>query len=286
MSMQEAAVKIENLAERVNPIEVEDYEGADGLIHCHKCHTAKQARMKFFFGERIVTIMCKCKKEEKEREEAEIKHREFIRRIFDLCRAGFPEADMKKVRSWNFKNDDGRNMDVTTAARNYVLHFDEMKKKGKGYLFFGETGTGKTYIAACILNALIDKEHPCLITSFSRIVNDIQGMREGKQKYIDNLCNFDLVVIDDLATERNTEFMNEIVYNVIDVLCKAGTPVIITTNLTRDELTKTIDISKKRIYSRLFEMCFPIEVKGKDRRREALANDFAEYKDMLGLKRP
>lgn len=286
MSIQETIVKIENLAERANPIEVEDYIDADGLMICHKCHTRKQARVKFFFGERVVPCLCKCKTEERERKEEEIKHREFIRQTYELCRAGFPEADMKKLRSWNFKNDDGRNEDVSAAAKNYVLNFDEMKNKGKGYLFFGETGTGKTYISACILNALIDQGHPCLITSFSRIVNNIQRKDVDKQKYIDSLCNFELVVIDDLATERNTEFVNEMIYNVIDVLCKAGTPIIITTNLTRDELTKTIDITKKRIYSRLFEMCFPIEVKGKDRRREILANDYEKYKDVLGLKRP
>lgn len=158
-----------------------------------------------------------------------------------------------------------------------------MRERGKGLLFFGTVGTGKTFHAACIANALIDKGYPCLVTNFARLVNTLQGMYEGKQQYIDSLNKFDLLVLDDLAAERDTDYMNEIVQNIVDSRYRAGLPTIVTTNLTADELKNPADIRKARTYSRLLEMTFPVEVKGADRRKAKLASDYNEFSDLLGL---
>lgn len=262
-----------------NPAEADDYT-VDGLLYCGKCQTAKQCRIELFGQERIVPCLCKCKAEAREAEEEERKRREKmmdIRRMRDL---GFADAEMQ---NWTFERDDGSNEQISQAARKYVENFDEMKKRGQGLLLFGEVGTGKTFISACIANALIDKGYPCLVTNFARLVNTLSGMFDGKQNYIDNLNNFDLLVIDDLASERDTEYMGEIVQNIIDSRYRAGLPLIITTNLTSDELKRPAEIRKKRIYSRLFEMCFPIEVKGKDRRKQKLREEFSEIGNLLGL---
>ncbi len=262
-----------------NPAEADDYT-VDGLLYCGKCQTAKQCRIELFGQERIVPCLCKCKAEAREAEEEERKRRERmmdIRRMRDL---GFADAEMQ---NWTFELDDGTNEQISQAARKYVENFEEMKKRGQGLLLFGEVGTGKTFISACIANALIDKGYPCLVTNFARLVNTLSGMFEGKQNYIDNLNNFDLLVIDDLASERDTEYMGEIVQNIIDSRYRAGLPLIITTNLTSDELKRPAEIRKKRIYSRLFEMCFPIEVKGKDRRKQKLREEFSEIGNLLGL---
>ena len=108
-------------------------------------------------------------------------------------------------------------------------------------------------------------------------------MYDGKQEYIDGLNQFDLLVIDDLASERDTEYMGEIVQNIIDSRYRSNLPLIITTNLTSDELKHPSTIRKERIYSRLFEMCVPVEVKGSDRRKEKLINNYREFKEMLGI---
>lgn len=266
-------------AEDQNPAEANDYT-EDGLLYCGKCKTAKQCRIELFGQERIVPCLCKCGVEKREAEEEERKRRERmmdIRRMRDL---GFADAEMQ---NWTFERDDGTNEQISQAARKYVENFEEMKKRGQGLLLFGEVGTGKTFISACIANALIDKGYPCLVTNFARLVNTLSGMFDGKQNYIDNLNNFDLLVIDDLSSERDTEYMGEIVQNIIDSRYRAGLPLIITTNLTSEELKKPAEIRKKRIYSRLFEMCFPIEVKGKDRRKQKLRQEFSEIGNLLGL---
>ena len=193
---------------------------------------------------------------------------------------GFSDAEMQ---GWTFANDDNSNKRVSEIARRYAENFWEMKGRSKGLLFYGTVGTGKTFAAACIANALIDKGVPALVTNFARLTNTIGGMYEGKQQYIDGLSRFDLLVIDDLASERDTEYMNEIVFQIIDSRYRSGLPLIVTTNLTAEEIKHPAEVKRQRIFSRLLEMCIPVEVKGADRRKEALKSDFNELKDLLGL---
>ena len=252
----------------------------DGLLYCGKCKTPKQTRIEIFDRVRTPYCLCKCEAEKREREEEERKRREFEKRVKELRRAGFPDDEMQ---NWKFERDDHANERITNVAHKYVDNFDIMRASGKGLLFYGTVGTGKTFTAACIANALIDKGYPCLVTNFARLINTISGMYDGKQDYIDGLNRFALLVIDDLASEADTEYRNEIIFNVIDSRYRAGLPMIITTNLTGEEMKNPADVRKQRIYSRLFERCIPIEVKGADRRREQLRNAVKEYADLLGL---
>lgn len=271
--------RIEENASKAIALDEKDYI-FEGLWYCHKCNTPKQCRVELFGQIRTPMCLCKCEKAKRDEEEAEHKRRERLEQIKNLRKAGFPESDME---DWTFSADDGANPKITKIATKYVENFPEMLQRGKGLLFFGTVGTGKTFYSACIVNALIDRGYPCLVTNFARLVNTISGMYTGKQEYIDSLNRFDLLVIDDLAAERDTEYMNEIVQNVIDSRYRAGLPTIITTNLTDEELKKPIEIHRQRVFSRLLEMCIPIEVEGKDRRRKKLINDHAELKDILGL---
>ena len=252
----------------------------DGLMYCHKCNTPKQTRINVFGKERTPYCLCRCATEKRDAEERERKREEQMRQVKRMRKMGFPDAEMER---WTFERDDQSNEKISLIAHRYVDNFERMREKGKGLLLFGTVGTGKTFISCCIANALIDKGYPCLVTNFARLTNTIQGMYDGRQSYIDGLNKFALLVIDDLASERDTEYMNEIVQNIIDARYRAGLPLIITTNLTDEELKNPDETRKKRIYSRLFEMCIPIEVKGKDRRREKLKKDYKELEDILGL---
>lgn len=270
---------IEDSASKSIALDEKDYI-YDGLWYCHKCNTPKQCRVELFGKIRTPMCLCKCEVEKRDAEKAEYERRERMRRIGELRKAGFPEKDMEQ---WTFATDDGGNPQIAKACLNYVEHFDEFYDKGKGLVMYGPVGTGKTFFAVCIANALIDRGHPCLVTNFARLVNTISGMYAGKQEYIDSLNRFDLLVIDDLAAERDTEFVNEIVQNIIDSRYRAGLPTIITTNLTSEEMKHPKEVHKQRVFSRLLEMCVPIKVEGKDRRREKSKEDYSEFKNILGL---
>lgn len=254
-----------------------DYFNEDGLLMCGKCNTPKQTRVELFG--RIKTPMCICECENAKLK-AEEKQRNFSKRVEKLREIGLTDS---KMLNWRFEHEDGENKELSALARKYVEHFPEMKDMGKGLLLFGSVGTGKTYIAVCIANELIDRGYPCLVTSFARLVNKIGGLYTDKQEFIDGLNRFDLLVIDDLAAERDTEFMGEIVQNIIDSRYRSGKPLIVTTNLTSEELQNPADIRKQRTYSRLYEMCIPFCVKGNDRRQKKLRSDYAGVKNLLGL---
>ena len=257
-----------------------DYVGEDGLLYCGKCNTRKQTRINVLGIEKTPYCLCKCEAEKRDREEEERKRIEFERRVKEHRRIGFPESDMQY---WTFENADGSNEKIINAAKNYVANFGEFRENGKGLLLFGTVGTGKTYIAACIANALIDKGYPVLMTNFARIANTVSGMFEGKQEYYDSLNRFPLLILDDLSAERKTEYMQEIVFNVIDSRYRANLPLIVTTNLTSEELKHPSDISYQRTFSRLLEMCLPVNVEGKDKRLEKLKADIQPMKNLLGL---
>lgn len=274
---------IAKASETAIPVNEGDYLDSEGLLCCGKCHTRKQTIIVLANGKQLKPrCVCKCEQEKMAKEEEDRKNKEHAEKVKELRKMGFPDAEMSR---YTFDSDDNANDYISGVAHRYVDNFSEMYKMHKGLLLYGAVGTGKTYIAACIANALIDRGYTCLVTNFARLTNTISGMYDGKQEYIDGLDRFSLLVIDDLASERDTEYMNEIVTNIIDARYRSGKPLIVTTNLTAQELNNPKDIRKKRVYSRLMEMCVPIEVTGIDRRRRSASKERNEIEELLGIRR-
>lgn len=305
--------KLERRAADSIKVEQGDYE-VDGLLYCHRCNTPKQTRVEIFGRVRKPMCLCKCGAERREKEleasrasemeyhygtfksegatsdfdllswidgrDYKISPRLVKERQILLKRICFPECDMSH---WNFGNDDGANEKVSQIMRNYAENFDEMKEKGKGILLFGKVGRGKSFLAACVGNYLIERGIPALMTNFSRIERESNRDFSARQAYFDALNKFPLLILDDLGTERDTKFMNEIVYTVIDSRAKAGLPTIVTTNLTAEELKSPANLTNQQIFSRLLGICIPVEMVGDDRRRDILRDDFGALKDKLGI---
>lgn len=277
MGYSEILVELEELTEESIKRKEGDYV-QDGILYCGKCHTPKQTVITFGGKELKPMCLCKCAEKELEKAEEEYKERQRQYRIEENRKECFFGSDLIGC---TFDKDDKENSKASSVARNYVEQFSQMHEKG--LIFYGSVGTGKTFIACCIANALIDKGYRCLVTNFSRLVNTIQDLYGNRQEYIDSLNRYDLLIIDDLAAERDTEYMNEIVQTIIDNRYRAKKPVIITTNLTRDELMNPADIIRQRTYSRLIEVCIPFEFVGKNRRKSIAVKDYSYYKEKLGL---
>lgn len=109
---------------------------------------------------------------------------------------------------------------------------------------------------------------PVLMTNFIRLSNALMALNEDRNEYIKSLDNYKLLIIDDLGAERQSDYMLEQVYNIIDSRYKNGQPLIVTTNLPLSEIKNPSDIKYSRIYSRIIEMCVPIKFEGPDRRKE------------------
>lgn len=256
-----------------------DYQ-KDGLWYCGNCNTPKQVRIDLFGTERTPFCLCKCAVEKRQEEEKQRQQIEFEKQIAKYRLMGFAD---EKLKAWNFENDDMANSKLTNAMKRYVENFKRFKGNGKGLLLWGDSGTGKTYAACEVANALIDEGYPVLVTNFPHIIDTIQSNMNKEQEYIESLNKFALVVIDDLGVERQTQYMQEKVYKVIDSRYRSGLPMILTTNLNIKEIKNPNNIDNARIYDRILEKCFPIEVAGKSRRHKKAAQDYFEVKDILGL---
>ncbi len=174
--------------------------------------------------------------------------------------------------SYTFENaDKDTDKDIIKKAKNYVKHFEEMRKDNVGLLLYGNVGSGKTYIACSIANAIITEySYTVKMRNFVQILNDLQkgGFNLDRNEYIEQITNPTLLILDDFGIERNTEYALEQIYNVINARYLKARPTIITTNLNFKDIEKEQeDIMLGRIYSRIIEMCLPLRVTELDRRK-------------------
>ena len=256
-----------------------DHIGKDGLVYCGKCGSRKQLRVKFGDKTHVVRCVCKCESKELEEKKRQEEYEEQMRRINRLKEASMMD---KKYREVTFDKYEVReeNKKVFEMAKKYADRFQDMYKKNQGLLLYGPVGTGKSFTAACIGNCLLDNAKPVIMTSFVKILQDIwENDREAE--YITILNSASLLIVDDLGTERETDYALEKVYNIIDSRVRANKPMIITSNLELNDMMECEDIRKKRIYDRILECCYPMYVGGKSFRMMKAAQRFDEMKDFL-----
>ena len=261
----------------------DDYiNSADGLKYCGKCHTPKET---FFPAELQAQgftkhpVMCKCADERREREEA--KRREYERMSYMTMLRSEAFRDMPAAL-WRFEA-----AAVTTPqlakVRGYAQNWDEFKKAGIGLLLFGNVGTGKSYAAGCIANALIDRLESVLFVGMSDVVNRMQGsFGTDRDHYMKSLMRPDLLILDDLGAERNTSFGKERVFDVVDKRLLTGKPMIVTTNTPLSVMKQAADLDDRRIFDRIMEVCVPIMFDGDSFRKSTAADNLKTAARLLG----
>ena len=234
--------------------EPEDYTGEDGLLYCNKCRTAKEAyfpkETAAWLGHDKHPTECDCQREKRLECESAEERRRHLNTVMELKRRGFTDLTMQE---WTFAHDNGKCPQMSKAHL-YVEHWEQMRENNYGLLLWGKVGTGKSYLTA----------------SF-----------EGRNEYIEHLCRFPLLILDDFGMERGTEYGLEQVYNVIDSRYRSRKPLIVTTNLSLTELQNPQDTAHARIYDRVLEMCLPILFTGKNFRKETAQAKLNGLKELL-----
>ena len=253
---------------------------ADGLLHCKTCHGLRQTVIPAPGGTGFLRLRCLCPCQsaaEKQRKAAEEK-RERLERIQRRKAHGLQD---RRLYDCTFANDNGKTPGLTAKAKRYVEHWEDMRTDNIGCLFWGGVGTGKSYLAGCIANALMEKEIPVRMTNFALILNDLAASFEGRNEYISRLCRYPLLILDDFGMERGTEYGLEQVFNVIDSRYRSGKPLIVTTNLTLDDLHNPEDTAHSRIYDRLLSMCVPVRFTGDNFRQETAKRKMESMKKLI-----
>ena len=181
-------------------------------------------------------------------------------------------GDASALYHYRFCNDNGSVKQIEQARR-YVTHWNQMKEQNLGLLFWGKPGNGKTFAAGCIANGLLEAEGMVIssvkMTTFGTILNRLPGMTaQDKQAYLNSLLCCDLLILDDFGMERQTDYAREQVFNIIDGRYLAGKPLIVTTNLSLQELKHPRDTHEQRIFDRILELCVPVCFDGESLRQE------------------
>lgn len=249
------------------------------LIYCSLCRTPRQTRFVLSGKMYEPRCLCECQTIAQEQRKQLQKHREFLDMVAKNRSVGLTDPVLQKH---TFENDLGYNPKQMSMAKRFVQQWDEFRSNAMGLLLWGDVGTGKTFIAGCIANALLDKGIPVMMTNFTRLLNKLTDMySRDRNAYINSFNSFPLLIIDDLGVERNSEFAREQVFNIIDSRYRSQLPVIVTTNLTLEELKNPADLARARIYDRVLERCAAIRVNDQNIRKSNTAANMAKARKLL-----
>ena len=162
-------------------------------------------------------------------------------------------------------------------ARKYVDGFQTIReKKQNGLMFYGSVGTGKSFYAAAIANALTDKGLHVRYTSLQRILSTVDI--NDRPAYINVLKSCDLLILDDFGRESNSPYAQQIAFEVIDGRTSSQKPLIVTTNFSISRISNPANDDEARLFNRILLACFPVEVNAVCKRTETAKQLYNENK--------
>ena len=227
----------------------EDYRDADGILVCGKCGEPRERMFPaggIFKEPHLVPTMCRCQREEADRQREEAERAEKRRRTERLRKQCFPSSG--RYAFCTFDADDGRNATQSTVCKAFAATFDPKDPEG---------------LVLYLMESSFEK-------------------RSGN---LERILAPDLLILEDLGAQRSTEYVMEHVYDVIDGRYKAGKPMVITTNFDFREriLNATADDPWGRVFDRIVEVGFPVKYDGNSRRREIGMKNRKDFKRKLGI---
>lgn len=254
----------EQLAERLLD-QPDTYLDADGVVRCKKCHK----HLMFYYSPDCRWLECFCQCSAKASDLNELREKSGL--TGRLAKATFSRF-----------NQDDSNIKAFTSCKKYFESFDQIRSRGMGMYLFGSSGVGKTYLAACVGNSLLDRGVQVILSSVSAILSDIKytyTKKEVESSVLDRYVNADFVIFDDVGSEKykandTMSFAQEKFFQIIDGRYNNQLPTFFTSNYNLEQLVKDRGIMVKTV-DRISEMSTrKFEIKGVSRRVVNLNNLF------------
>ncbi|MFL5906471.1 MAG: ATP-binding protein [Solirubrobacterales bacterium] len=167
---------------------------------------------------------------------------------------------------------------VVRRVRNFCLDLDGNLDNGRGLWFFGNSGTGKTTLAMLISRTALEAGRSVAIYSLPKLLSRIRqtfDAETGAQSYsefFERLSSVDLLHLDDLGAEKQTEWVLEQLYALVNERYERQRSLVVTSNYEDNELEDQLG---SRIVSRLIEMCGDPELLFDEDRRVRVSADVA-----------
>lgn len=237
---------------------------------CEICGKSKRIREPVLG--KVVPVPCDCDKERKRQEEearrkAEAEYERQRNHKYSLMDEKARQAVFDKLTI------SAENKRYIDAAENYCKHWAENRRQNRGLLFYGGTGKGKTTLACCMANRLIDDGIAVKLTSVNALIQRVKDSyrnhgEDGETAIKAEIKNTPLLVLDDLGAEYKTEWSTSFLYDIIDTRYRSGKPTIITTNLSLSQLKEHLTDKNgiPRAFDRLIEVLHPVEFTGSNYR--------------------
>ena len=236
----------------------ETYIDENGILRCSVCREPRRV-----FIEEIgkqVPVACSCS----DRAENERKRQESI--AFAKEKAEKCVLFDRSYNDFTFGRDNSPESAASKQCRAFVEHWEEMERNNFGLILSGTLGTGKSYYAACIVNELRARGVSALIVTTSRLISALRSSRDALA-LTDELNTFRFLALDDVGAERNSDYVVEQLEEVINSRILARRPMVVTTNLTGQQLHEPPDVRYARIFDRILVMCpRPVILTGQSRR--------------------
>lgn len=267
-------VNLQNTIDILGDINQEEEYVKDDDIYCKKCHTPRTC-MGF---NRKVRCICKCQAEIRDREN-EIERQKEKQRIVDKIKStSLLGEKYKNVSFENTETKHSQNFElVFNRCKKYCEVANKVLKDGIGIYLFGEKGTGKSRLTACMANELMNNYYTVLYTNFAEISkyirNTFKNSNDTEYNFIEKLTSIDFLFIDDFGTElvsKNDKdlWLQEQVFQVINKRYNNNKPIIFTSNYSLRQLFEERGVADKTI-DRIQEICEIMKLEGTSYRREA-----------------
>lgn len=177
----------------------------------------------------------------------------------------------RKLQEMNLENFyfDSSNKYVLDVVNDYI-NKNKDTMKADSLIIMGKSDTGKTHLAAAIANKLIENDKTVLMERLTNLLDRIRETYENNTKseneLIEIYSNVDMLIIDDLGTEKISSWALEKLYTIIQNRYENGLPIIITTRFNKEGLIERFSYSKDSdlvdaMISKLYQMCFGIKLK-------------------------